>query len=263
MDRTLLVVSTFCFLLGFAYSTYALRARVYRPSRWNFLAILAGFGLQTAFLFRRGEAIGRCPLTSPFEVLIFLCWSMVIFYILIGPAYRLSLLGTFTSPLVFLIQTIALFLPSHAPGPVRPPAGPWLELHAALSVMSYGAFALACVAGAMYLAQERQLKTHHIHSLFYRLPPIHDLAVANRRLILAGFVLFTAGLAAGFVHGTAHVGLLRATSIAVWLLYGGVLGATWWHQISPRRVAWLSVGTFVVVLSTLWGVSIISEKGTL
>ncbi len=261
MDRLLLVISTLCFLFGFAYTMHSLRARVYHPSRLNFFAILSGFVFQTAFLYRRGEAIGRCPLTTTFEFLVFLSWSMVLFYLLIGPAYRLSLLGAFTSPLVFLFQAIALLALSAAPGAARPPASGWLELHAAVSVVAYGAFALAGVAGVMYLAQERQLKTHHIHSIFYHLPPIHDLAEANRRLVLVGFGLFTVGLAAGWLHGTAHFTVLRIASVVIWLLYGSVLVAAWWHRISPRRVAWLSVGAFAAVLSTMWGLSFISERG--
>ena len=43
MDRLLLVLSTFCFLLGFAYTMHALGARVYRHSAFNFFAILSGF----------------------------------------------------------------------------------------------------------------------------------------------------------------------------------------------------------------------------
>src|SRR3954462_10636131 len=92
LDRFLLVISTFCFLLGFAYTMHALGARVYRPSRLNFFAILTGFLCQTGFLYLRGQRVGRSPLTSLFEVLIFLTWSLVLFYLLIGPAYRLSLL---------------------------------------------------------------------------------------------------------------------------------------------------------------------------
>src|SRR6266545_4010289 len=112
MDRLFLVASTFCFLLGFACSMHALGARVYRRSRLNFFSILAGFLCQTAFLYLRGEKIGRCPLTNLFEVFIFLAWAMVLFYLLIGPAYRLSLLGVFTSPLVFVLQIGALLLPA-------------------------------------------------------------------------------------------------------------------------------------------------------
>src|SRR4030095_9721478 len=197
MDRLLLVLSTFCFLFGFAYTMHSLGARVYRHSRMNFFSIVAGFILQTAFLYQRGHAIGRCPLTNLFEVLIFLSWSMVLLYLLIGPTYRLSLLGAFTSPVVFLFQTGALLTTSlDTATRVKPPPNPWLELHAAVSVVAYGAFALAGVAGVMYLLQERQLKTHHIHSIFSHLPPLHDLAVANRRLVFAGFGLLTVGLLA-------------------------------------------------------------------
>ena len=260
MERLLLVLSTICFLFGFAYTMYALGARVYHPSRLNLFAILTGFLFQTAFLTLRGQELQRCPLTNLFEVRIFLCWSMVIFYLLIGSAYRLSLLGAFTSPLVFVIQLIALLLPATPPVLGRAPASAWLELHAALSVVSYGAFALACVAGVMYLAQERQLKTHHIHSVFYHLPSISDLAVANRRLIFAGFGLFTVGLLAGWMHGAAHVPLLRIVSVLIWLLYGFVLVATLWHRISPKRVALLSIIAFCVVLLTLWGIQLVPGK---
>ena len=254
MDRLLLVFSTFCFLFGFAYTMHALGARVYHRSRLNLCFMSAGFLFQTAFLYLRGEAIGRCPLTNLFEVLIFLCWSMVLFYLLIGPAYRLSLLGAFTSPFVFVMQVAALLLPQTPVVRITTPPNAWLELHAALSMVAFGAFALACVAGVMYLAQERQLKTHHIRSIFYHLPPIHDLAVANRRLIFTGFALMTVGLAAGLTHGSAHVHLMRYVSLGVWGLDGLILCGLLWRCISPRRVALLSVVAFSAMLLTLWGV---------
>ncbi|MEI9897892.1 MAG: cytochrome c biogenesis protein CcsA [Chthoniobacter sp.] len=264
MDRLLLVIATFCFLFGFAYTMHALGARVYKASRLNFFAILTGFLCQTAFLYVRGQAVGRCPLTSLFEVLIFLSWSTVLFYLLIGPAYRLSLLGAFTSPLAFLFQVGALLLASDTPMKAVTPPNAWLELHAAISVVAYGAFALACVAGAMYLAQERQLKSHNIHSIFYHLPPIRDLAVANTRLIIVGFLLLTIGLGAGFgLGGIFTHSTLTAWAIGVWFLYGFILTAEWRHRISPRRVAWLSVAAFSVLLLTLGGLNFIGQKGTL
>lgn len=260
MDRLLLVASTFCFLFGFAYTMYALGARVYQASRLNFFSILAGFALQSAFLYLRGQQIGRCPLTSTFEGLIFLSWSMVMFYLLIGPAYRLSLLGAFTSPLALLLQVTALCLPSAAI--IRPAANlnGWLELHAAMSVLAYGAFALAGVTGVMYLAQERALKTHRLRPLFFHLPPIHDLAVANGRLVLCGFCLFTIGLAAGWANGSAHVHILRIISVGIWAVYGAIVFARMAHQISPRRVAWLSIWAFAVALSTFWGLQFLGGR---
>jgi ABC-type uncharacterized transport system permease subunit len=265
MDRLLLVISTFCFLFGFAYTMHALGARVYRPSRLNFYSILAGFLCQTAFLYVRGEQIGRCPLTNRFELLIFLSWATVLFYLLIGPAYRLSLLGFFTSPVAFLLQVGALLVPGlDVPSPAKVPPNAWMELHAAASIVAYGAFALAGVAGVMYLAQERQLKTHQIRSFFYHLPPIRDLGTANGRLMLAGFALLTVGIFAGFALGNLQTHLVKiAWSVGVWLLYGVILLAAMRHKLSGRRSAMLSIAAFTLVLLTLSGITFITEKAAL
>jgi len=259
MERTLLVASTFCFLIGFAYTMYALGARSYRPSRFNFFAILLGFVFQCGFLFLRGHGEGRCPLTSLFEVFIFLSWSVVLIYLVVGSSYRLSLMGVFTSPLVFLLQSFALVALNDAAAPVKMHARPWLELHAAVSVVAYGAFALASVAGAMYLAQERQLKTHQLRTIFFHLPPIADLAVAINRLLWAGFVLLTVGLLSGFMVGFDARQI--ACGCAVWLVYGAILQAEQFKKVSPRRVAVLAVAAFSLALTTLWGLNFLSAGG--
>ncbi|MEY5025551.1 MAG: cytochrome c biosis protein CcsA [Verrucomicrobiota bacterium] len=260
MDRSLLVVSTLCFLLSFAYTMWALGARVYRSSPVNLGAIGLGFVFQTLWLSHRGEMVGRCPLGSLGDVLAFLAWSVVLIYGLTGPTYRMSLLGAFTSPLVFLLQGISLLMPlaepTKAPGQIKP----WLELHAAVSIVAYGAFALASLAGAMLLVQERQLKTRKLHSFFYHLPPIHDLARANRRLVYIGFVLLSVGLVAGLMHGMAHVGLLRVVSLGVWLLYAVLSVLLRGASISPRKASWMAIGAFSVLLLTLWAVQIVSHE---
>lgn len=253
MDRLLLVASTFCFLFGFAYTMYALGARTYRASRFNYGVILLGFVFQTGFLTIRGHAEGRCPLTNLFEVFIFLSWSVVLLYLLIGSTYRMSLMGLFTSPLVFVLQVFALLAANDTPT-ARSHPSPWLEMHAALSIIAYGAFAMAGVAGAMYLAQERQLKTHHLHTIFFHLPPISDLAVAIHRLILAGFVLLTAGLLFGFKVGFDARQVI--CGIAVWIIYGVIIQAEKLKKISPRRVAIFSVAAFSVALLTFWGLKL-------
>ncbi len=258
MDHLLLVASTFCFLLGFCYTVYALGAGTYRASRFNFSAIACGFFLQTAFLFERGHTLGRCPLTNLFEVFIFLSWSVVLLYLVIGPAYRLSLLGAFTSPLVFLLQGLALALPLDSAPYRRPAPNPWLELHAAVSVVACGALALAAVAGVMYLAQERQLKTRRLRSIFFHLPPITDLAVANSRLLWAGFGLLTVGLLSGFAVGRP-LDWVKAGSLGIWGLYGIMLFAERRHSVGPRRVALFSVLAFSLTMSMLWGINFISE----
>lgn len=253
MERSFLLASTVCFFFGFAYTMYALGARLLRPSRWTFIIMTAGFVLQTAFLQSRGQVAGRCPLTNLFEVLVFLCWSIVLLYFVVGGTYRLSLLGTFTAPLVFLLQTAALLLPSATlPVVFRKSAGVWPELHAALSLMAYGAFALSCVAGVMYVVQERLLKQHKLNSFFRSLPPIAELSVALQRVMLAGFALLSVGLIAGLLAGSpAFYKATMFVSGFVWAPYGVLLFLRWKRPFSPRRFAWWAVGAFVLALATL------------
>src|SRR5437899_10546128 len=158
VDRHLLILSTIFFFAAVVRSVIALRARLFRRSRFNFVMIALGFALQTMFLSVRGHALGRCPITNLFEVLVFLAWSIALIYMLVGPAYRLSLMGVFTAPLVLLLQLIALLAPIDTPHTARVMPTPWLEFHASISIIAYGVIALHRVGRAVHLLKEERLR---------------------------------------------------------------------------------------------------------
>ena len=255
VDRYLLIVSTFCFFAAIVRTILSLRARVFQPGRFSFLAIGLGFIFQTAFLSIRGHELHRCPLTNLFEVFIFLAWSIALIYMLVGPAYRLSLMGAFTAPLVFLLQAFALIAPIDVRHASKAPANSWLEFHASTSIIAYGAFGLACIAGVMYLVQERQLKTHHLHSIFYHLPPLTDLFAAITRLLWWGFVLYTLGVVSGFFTGGPLPRVQLVAAIGVWLLYAAILQGRHLRRLAPKRVAALCILGFTAALTLLWGIT--------
>jgi HemX protein len=259
VDRYILIVSTICFLAAVVRTGLALRAGIFRPGRFNFLAIGLGFVFQTAFLSIRGHALGRCPITNLFEVFIFLAWSVAAIYMLVGPAYRLSLMGAFTAPLVVALQVFALIAPIDIRHPAKLPANSWLEFHASISLVAYGAFALACIAGVMYLVQERQLKTHRLRSIFYHLPPLSDLFAAITRLLWWGFALYTLGILSGFFTGHPLPRLQVVAAIGVWLLYAAILQARYLRWLGPKRVAALCIVGFSVALTLLWGITFTAE----
>ncbi|MDD5350068.1 MAG: cytochrome c biogenesis protein CcsA [Chthoniobacteraceae bacterium] len=248
MDRLPLILSTLCFLLGFAATLASLRTGRHGLRRFHVAMMAGGFALQTLFLLQRGRTIGHCPLTDLFEVLAFLSWSAALFYFGIGRAFRLSLLGMFTAPLLVLLQTGALLAPIDPPHRLFAPHNPWVQFHAALCVMAYGAFALAGVAGVMYLAQERQLKRRHLGVFFFEMPPIADLATANLRLLWAGILLLSAGLASA-----ASIGMAVAPSVWTWgaVLWGAYLLLSLARRMGPRRTALFSAGAFLLAAAAL------------
>jgi HemX protein len=259
VDRQLLIISTVCFFTAVVRTIVELRGGMFRPMRFNFLAIGLGFIFQTAFLSIRGHALGRCPLTNLFEVLVFLAWSVALIYLLIGPAYRLSLLGAFTAPLIFVIQTVALLAKIDNQHTPLLRANTWLEFHASMSIVAYGAFALACIAGVMYLVQERQLKTHQLHSIFYHLPPLTNLFAVMTRLLWWGFVLYTLGLVSGFFIGQPLPWVQIVCAIGVWVLYAAILQGRHLRRLAPKRVAALCIIGFSAAITLLWGINFSAE----
>lgn len=259
MDRLLLIGATLCFLASFAYTLFALGAGRFRPGRLNFAAVATGFACLSGFLYLRGAVEHSCPVNSLFDVLIFQSWALVLIYLIVGPAYRLSLLGAFTAPFAFLLVLAALIAPIDQTPVPRTVTAPYIEFHAALSLIAYGAFGLACVAGIMYLIQERQLKSHQASSLLYNLPPINHLSAAVGRLLWVGFGLLTVGFAAGFLSHLQVSNLKFATSAVIWLIYGIILILHRFHTLAPRRMAELAIAVFGLAMITLPGIQYLSS----
>ncbi|MEY2614411.1 MAG: hypothetical protein QOH78_184 [Verrucomicrobiota bacterium] len=262
-DRIWVELALISYLIGFGYSVYSLATNKFLTPRITFWAICLGFLFTTAFLFDRGHQIGRCPITNRFEVLVFMTWSMVLIYLVIGASYRLSLMGAFTAPVASALLFFAMALSRGEPAARKIKVNPWLEAHTSFSMVACGAFALACIAGVMFLVQERQLKTRQPTSIFYRLPPINALSIANSRLLWLGFVLFTIGLATGFLIGGRINWVQAVWSILVWFVYGGILVARIRHAMAAKWVATLSIIAFSLLLSTFWGIRFISDRPAL
>jgi ABC-type transport system involved in cytochrome c biogenesis permease subunit len=225
----------------------------------NYAAMAAGFALHTVFLYLRGRALGRCPLTNLFETQVFVTWAAVLFFLLIGPSYRVSFLGAFTAPLVLVICLAALVLPVDVVRAQPSSRSAWVELHAAIAIVASGAFALAFVTGAMYLIQERQLKTRRLTSSFLLLPSIEQLDVIHFRLLIMGFAMLTAGMAGGVIsyHIVGHWTIPKIIwASSVWVLYGALVAARGLWRLRGRRIAVASMASFALMLVGFWGVNL-------
>jgi ABC-type transport system involved in cytochrome c biogenesis permease subunit len=224
--------------------------------------MIVAFALHTAFLYLRGQVVQRCPLTNPFETTVFIAWAAVLFYLVIGPSYRVSFLGAFTAPVVLAICLVALLGLADSPRATKVSRSPWVDFHAAIAILAFGAFALAFVAGAMYLLQERQLKTRKFTSSFLLLPSIEQLEVISYRLIVLGFVMLTAGMVGGMVSYriVGHWTVPKIVwSWAVWLMYALLLAAHQFWSARGRKAVVASMLAFAFLLVSFWGVSLLGS----
>lgn len=249
MDRWLLIFATLLAAIGGVWGMVSVHRG--RRNAWTVFWMLGALLCQMGFLALRGDLRGVCPLADRGEILAFLAWSLTLFYLIVGPAYRISLLGVFTAPVVVVFQVIALLPGVLSVEPQRIAGGnPWHETHSATSVLAYGALALAAVAGVMFLVLDKQLKDHHLTSgLFRNLPPVRELLISMVRLLWLGGGLLSIGIIAGFMmpHDQSALGHLIA-ALAVWTGYAVLLAVKSVRGLTGRRLALSSVVLFLLSL---------------
>jgi ABC-type uncharacterized transport system permease subunit len=256
-DRSWLWIAAGFYLAGLILGTFSL-LKGERQSRTliNSIIIL-GYLCQVVGLYLRGRIAGGCPLGNTFEFFQFTAWSAITLYLVVGVTFRSSLLGYFTSCLTAVLTLVSLSIPAwDATRRSRIFGGnPWIELHAALALFSYGVFALLALTALMLVLRHYSLKTKHIGGWFSFLPSIFDLDHISVRLLVTGVVLMTASLSGGAVYwlrdpSTVNVGKLLAT-VAVWIAYAVVLGLRLRGHLLARRFAWTCLALFGAALISL------------
>ncbi|MBL9190165.1 MAG: cytochrome c biogenesis protein CcsA [Opitutaceae bacterium] len=256
-DRTWLWAAAGCYFAGLAFGTIALLRRG-RPAGVATYALVAiGYALQLAGLTVRGRAVGGCPLGNPFELLQFTAWSATTLYLIVGVAFRHSLLGYLTAALAAALTLVSLAVPAWDATHRTPIFGPnpWIELHAALAVFSYGVFGLLALTSVMFLLRHRTLKAKETGWWSAILPPIRDLDLIGVRLLGTGAVILTAALAVivlFFAREPAAVSVAKfaATSL-VWLASVATLALRLRGRLIAQRFAVLGVALFVAALLSL------------
>jgi ABC-type uncharacterized transport system permease subunit len=189
-------------------------------------------------------------------VQVFVAWALALFYLLIGPAYRVSLLGAFTAPVVFVLCLVALILPETRTETLK--RSPWVEAHAATAILAWGAFALAAIIGAMYLVQRHLLKSRHGSRMLFLLPALDQMEVVMWRLLALGSALYTVGMVGGVVSNRVVGVALLSKMIwvtAVWVVYSGLVLARALGRWHGRRFAISVIAAFVFSLVAFWGAS--------
>ena len=229
MDRWFLIAATLLAAVAGVRGLMILRHG--NKSRWTIWWMVGVMLCQMGYLALRGEMRGACPLRSSAEISVFLAWSLTLFYLLVGPVYRISLLGVFTAPVVVIFQGFALL-----PGRLAANTDKifntsfWGETHSAML--------------------DHQLKEHHLKGgLFRNLPPVPELLVSLERLLWLGMILLTVGVIAGLFMpaGKGAMGHLFA-AVGVWAGYVILMVTKRVRGITGRRFALGAVVLFVLSL---------------
>ena len=106
------------------------------------------------------------------------------------------MLGSFIVPLALVSLVTAAAFRSDGASSLQP-VFKTLWVHVTLSMLGTVGFAIAFVAGVMYLIQDGLLKSKRFNVLYAKLPALDYLDHLNQQSIVMGFPLLTLGIISG------------------------------------------------------------------
>jgi len=265
-DRNYFLIAVLIYCLSAIYSVFLWRKGFRRDDRVNYALLLLAFLFHTTAMFKRGFSFNRCPVNNLYEAILFVAWTIVAASLVLGLWPKLRFVGAFAAPLLVVMGTFALMPALDNPYAAGKPEfrTDWGSFHAALILLSCGAFGLSAIAGIMYLTQEHDLKFHKLRAIVSLLPSIERLEKVINGLLIAGLVLLTAGLSLSPLLLKQKFGVYLTNdpillySIFIWVVYLALLVMRWRMGQGGRRFAWGAVGSFAFILLTFWGFILLS-----
>ena len=232
-------------------------------SKISLLVTGLGFISHTVALISPMMSIGH-GLMGFKEAMSFFAWGLVLVYLVVGLKRGLQVLGAFILPLAFLSLVSATLAPSESNA--LTPVFQTVWVHVTLSILGTIGFAVAFVAGIMYLMQERLLKSKQFNVLNFKLPPLDFLDTLNQRSILFGFPLLTLGILTGAVSAQLTAGSYlswnpeQIWALITWVFYFVVLMGRVTVGWRAKRAAYLTIVGFAGVILTFVGILLKSPQ---
>jgi ABC-type uncharacterized transport system permease subunit len=221
--------------------------------------VRAGWLLQTALLVDQAARANGFPWATWAGSLNLFVWLVVSVFLVWGCRTRYRLLGLAVMPVAAALLAVARLGGGIGSGTHSGYSTAFLVVHVGLLSFAFAAFTLAAALSALYLWQERRLKSHRPAALLGRAPSLVTLETLTGRTIAVALPALTAGIVAGFVRlrdDGGAVDALMAVTLGTWAVYGSYLVLRYeagWHG---RRAAYLALAGFALVVVARLGLQV-------
>ena len=166
----------------------------------------------------------------------------------------------FLAPLATLILLLHLLFSAGGLSAMGTNSAMLLNLHILLAICGE-AFAIgACALAVLYLWQRHILKKKLLKWIGIEMPALDRIGRLLLFCLWTGFVFLTVALMTGAVYSQLHshtlnegIKLKIAWALAVWVWYLSILIVNKMRASSPRRVARMSLGGFVLLALAFFG----------
>jgi len=244
--------------VGYIASLFAGRVRVAKASMW---VLALAFALHTVHIVMQWIGTASIPSASIYGSLSFIAWAVAGSYLAFQTKTKTQILGAFVSPAVVVMMIAASAGLMDEPPIPAALSGPLVSFHIVLLLIGGAFFALACLAGSMYLVQDNLIRGKRVRGLSRLLPSLQDLDRINHLCTIWGFPLLTFGIIAGSIWARTVWGNnwqwdpKQVFTAVSWALYAAVVHQRIAIGWKGRKAALLSIIAFAGLLFAFIGVN--------
>ena len=223
------------------------------------------------YLALAGAVFEHVPVANMWEGMTFIAFALTAVYI--GLEWRLGIrsTGAFLLTPAFVFQVLSSAFVTHTREVEEILRSPWFGVHVTSALLGFAALAIAAVYGALYVLLYRSLKGSKVGLVFRRLPSLDVLGRLNWHAMVVGWVGLTLAILVGivWVAGLQSRGEITGnfladpkflSTVAIWGLYGLCLAGRLVFRWPSRRLATVSLVSFVLMLCSTMVITIFLES---
>lgn len=255
---SLLIIVLYAFgTLTVIAGTVARKDILKKISNW---CAISGFGLHTTMLLV--AIIGSNFDLSKGYYIQFLSWSLLFIYFFMWWRMRFSFLSLTASPLAMLLFIGSFSLTSVQGKLPTEWTGMFFGLHIGTLFLSFGLLAMAFGAGIIFIRLEHKIKSKEPLTNFDKdMPALASFDRVNHIAVLAGFPLYTVGMASGFIWARLAWGRLLSAdpkeivSIFIWFVFAWLFHQRLALGVRGRKAATAVIWLFAISVFSLIGIN--------
>ncbi len=258
-SHSLIVISLLAYALASGFYVHAFPKPDQRQKyvMAGFLSFLAATVTMTAVIIT-SRSYGQYTQLSGLVLIATISWLSVIGFFKV----KLKMLGTFVAPFATFIILLQFFTAPRHGHVLIPGTSGWGYTHIIFSLLGEAFAICACAVSVMYLLQQQALKKKQLARINSATPPIDKLERTLIASLWVGFTFITLALISGAIYTqfflatiTSSLGTKIVWAMAVWLWYLITLLARNIFNVSGRKIAWMSLWGFLLLMIALFGLT--------
>lgn len=210
--------------------------------------------LHASYIITRTALLGHPPITSVFEILSLIAFTVALVYGYIEMRTKNTATGYFILILPFFFQLVSsLFVKETSDVPLLLRSN-LLGFHVSSAFLGYAAITISAVYAFLYLMLYHDIKSKQFGVVYKRLPNLETLERMSFTATIFGFLLLTIAIIVGMVWLPRAIGTFAYTdpklfgTAAIWIVYAVGLVAKKMSGWQGRRMMMLSVFGFALAL---------------